>query len=100
MANHKCNSIMNDLLGNRMKLNYENISRHHLTRRTPVIMRLDGKAFHTLTRKCIKPFDIGFSYAMRQTAIRLCQEVQGVRFGYVQSDEISLMIADYDNLTT
>jgi tRNA(His) guanylyltransferase len=91
---------MNDQLGTRMKTNYENISRYYLTRRTPVIMRLDGKAFHTLTRNCIKPFDIGFSYAMRQTAIKLCKEVQGTRFGYVQSDEISLMIADYDNLTT
>ena len=35
-------------LGDRMKNNYENITRYYLTRRMPVIIRIDGKAFHTL----------------------------------------------------
>ena len=38
-----------DSLGDRMK-EYENISRNYLTRRVPVIIRLDGKAFHTFTK--------------------------------------------------
>ena len=46
-----------DALGSRMKEFYENASKTYLTRRTPVILRLDGKAFHTLTKGCIKPFD-------------------------------------------
>ena len=46
----------NDALGNRMKT-YENVTRNYLTRRTPVIIRIDGKAFHTFTRGFKKPFD-------------------------------------------
>lgn len=37
-----------DSLGDRMK-GYENIYRYYLTRRVPVVIRLDGKAFHTFT---------------------------------------------------
>lgn len=33
-------------LGDRMKNNYENISRYYLTHRLPVIIRVDGKNFH------------------------------------------------------
>lgn len=47
----------NITLGDRMKEYYENITRNKLTRRTPVIIRLDGKAFHTFTRGFDKPFD-------------------------------------------
>ncbi len=36
-------------LGNRMK-GYEAVSKTKLMRRTPVIIRLDGKAFHTWTK--------------------------------------------------
>lgn len=44
-------------LGDRMKSYYENRSKTFLARRTPVIIRLDGKAFHTFTRGFNKPFD-------------------------------------------
>lgn len=37
---------MKDELGDRMKSYYENRSKTFLVRRTPVIIRLDGKAFH------------------------------------------------------
>ena len=50
MANKK------DSLGDRMK-KYEGVSRNYLTRRVPVIIRLDGKAFHTFTKGFKKPFD-------------------------------------------
>jgi len=58
---------MKNELGTRMKENYENSYRIKLTRRTPVIIRLDGKAFHTLTRKCDKPFDEFLYDAMFET---------------------------------
>lgn len=86
---------MKDSLGDRMKNNYENISRTKLMRRTPVIMRLDGKAFHTLTRECKKPFDDKFSMAMKETARAVLEEAQGSQFAYVQSDEISILFTDY-----
>ncbi len=89
-----------DAIGNRMKENYENRNRTYLTRRTPVIMRLDGKAFHTLTRGCKKPFDLHFRISMQNTAKYLCNNIQGVKCAYTQSDEISLLITDFDKLTT
>jgi len=46
---------MKDSLGDRMKNNYENITRTFLPRRTHTIIRLDGKAFHTFTRGMEKP---------------------------------------------
>lgn len=87
-------------LGNRIKNNYENRFRFKLTRRTPVIMRLDGRAFHTLTRGFDKPFDKKFISVMNLTAIELLKEIQGSKCAYVQSDEISILITDFDKLTT
>jgi len=89
-----------DSIGNRMKANYEDRYRFSLTRRTPAIMRLDGKAFHTLTRGLEKPFDGTFSSSINDTAIFLCSEIQGAKCAYVQSDEISILITDFDQLTT
>jgi tRNA(His) guanylyltransferase len=91
---------MSDSLGDRMKKNYEDIFRHFLTRRIPVIIRLDGKAFHTLTAKMHKPYDDDLRNMMVETMKCLCEEVQGCKAGYHQSDEISLLLTDFDELTT
>jgi len=89
-----------DSIGNRMKDNYESRYKVKLTRRMPVIMRLDGKAFHTLTKRCKKPFDTTLQATMESTALKLCGEIQGAKCAYVQSDEISLLLTDFDRLTT
>ena len=89
-----------DSLGDRMKENYENRSKTYLTRRTPVIIRLDGKAFHTFTRGMKKPYDEIFHNTMNATMKYLCENIQGCKLGYTQSDEITLLLTDYDNLTT
>lgn len=83
-----------DSLGDRMK-GYENISRNYLTRRVPVIIRLDGKAFHTFTKGMIKPFDPVLTKAMQETMKYLCENIQGCVLGYTQSDEITLVLTDY-----
>ena len=88
-----------DSLGDRMKT-YENISRIYLTKRSPVIIRIDGKAFHTFTRGFAKPFDKFFMMAMQETAKHLCKEIAGCKLAYVQSDEISLLLTDYDTIGT
>lgn len=87
-------------LGDRMKNNYENISRYYLTRRMPVIIRIDGKAFHTFTRGFKKPFDDILVSTMQDTMKYLCENIQGCVLGYTQSDEISLVLTDYAELTT
>lgn len=91
---------MNDELGNRMKSNYENVTRYYLSRRTPVILRLDGKAFHTFTKGFDKPFDSILVEAMQYITEQLCKNVQGCVFGYCQSDEISLLLVDYKKLNS
>ena len=83
-----------------MKDNYEKRNRTSLTRRTPVSIRLDGKAFHTYTRGLNKPFDEGLISDMQQTTIFLCQQIQGCKMAYTQSDEISLLLTDYDKVNT
>jgi len=89
-------------LGERMKENYEFRAQTHLTRRMPVIIRIDGRAFHTLTKamKLERPFDSGFSSWMQETTVALCEDIQGAKLGYTQSDEISILVTDYDNLTS
>ena len=88
-----------DSLGDRMKT-YESCSKNYLTRRMPVIIRLDGKAFHTLTRKLEKPYDIDFRDLMLLTAKYLVGNVMNCKLAYVQSDEISLLLVDYGTLQT
>ena len=92
MANRK------DSLGDRMKFNYENRSKTYLTRRTPVIIRLDGVSFHTFTRGFAKPFDKRLMETMQEVTLGLCREIQGVVLGYTQSDEITLVLVDYKEL--
>jgi tRNA(His) guanylyltransferase len=91
---------MKDELGDRMKKNYEDRTRICLPRRSHVIIRIDGKAFHTYTRGLNRPFDDGFMEDMDLTATYLCQHIQNAKFAYVQSDEISILLSDYDNITT
>ncbi len=91
---------MSESLGDRMKVNYEKRFEYKLLRRIPVIIRLDGRSFHTLTNKCEKPFDLFLSQCMGNTAKYLCEEIQGAKCAYTQSDEISILLTDYDLITT
>lgn len=91
---------VNDNLGMRMKNNYESIPKTRLMRRTPVAIRIDGKAFHTFTKGFEKPFDMILIESMQQTMKYLCENIQGCVFGYCQSDEITLILVDYQTLTT
>lgn len=89
--------MVNDALGDRMK-GYENVNRNYLTRRVPVIIRIDGKAFHTFTRGFKKPFDEILVKSMQETMKYLCENIQGCVLGYTQSDEITLVLIDYKRL--
>lgn len=89
-----------DDLGTRMKIFYENIPKTRLMRRTPVAIRLDGKAFHTFTKGFQKPFDFVLMDAMQKTMKYLCENIQGCVFGYTQSDEITLILVDYQKFTS
>ena len=89
-----------DELGTRMKEFYESVPKTRLVRRMPVAIRLDGKAFHTFTRGFEKPFDEVLGKSMRETMKYLCENIQGCVLGYTQSDEITLILVDYQNLNS
>lgn len=91
---------MRDELGDRMKKYYEDRTRITLPRRTYTIIRIDGKAFHTFTKGLNKPFDDGLMEDMDETACYLCKNIQGAKFGFVQSDEISILLTDFDKIGT
>lgn len=91
--------IMLDTLGDRMK-GYEAAASPNLIRRMPIIVRIDGKAFHTFCRGATKPFDDRIKDAMVNTCQELLKAAQNCKVAYTQSDEISLLFIDYEQLET
>lgn len=83
-----------DSLGDRMKL-YEAASRPVLPPRLPVILRIDGRAFHSFTRGMEKPFDDGLMATMDRIGKAICNDASGAQIAYVQSDEISVLLHSY-----
>lgn len=79
---------------------YEAAAKSTLTRRVPVIIRLDGVAFHAFTRGMMKPFDHILRDTMQHTTKYLCENISGCIFGYTQSDEITLVLTDYATIKT
>ena len=84
-------------LGDRMKAFYEKRAEVYLPRRIPVILRVDGKSFHTFCKGMEKPFDGLLSTAMYFTAQKLCEQIQGAVIAYTQSDEISILLTDFSS---
>lgn len=87
--------MSNDSLGDRIK-NYEQTFSYKYPIRLPLILRLDGRSFHTMVKKwkCWKPFDENLIDAMLFTAKTLCENIAGAHVAYVQSDEITILIRD------
>ncbi len=86
-------------LANRMK-EYEKRNQYYLQKRTPVAIRVDGRSFHTFTKGFKRPFDDVLIKTMQETAKYMCENIQGAKFAYVQSDEITIILVDYDTLET
>lgn len=93
--------VKKDSLGDRMK-GYEACTQTHIPRRTYSIIRLDGRAFHSYVKKikATKPFDLELMAKMDLLAKHLCENIQGAQFAYVQSDEISILLTDFDKVDT
>lgn len=94
-------------LGDRMK-SYEEAVGKTLLRRTPAIVRVDGKAFHTFTRRLKEDIDPTVKYhfshrfhkVMMGVANWLCHGMQGATLAYTQSDEISILLKDWETHDT
>ena len=90
---------VHDDLGTRMK-EYEKRNQYYLQQRTPVAIRVDGRSFHTFTKGFKRPFDDILMKSMQETAKYMCENIQGAKLAYVQSDEITIILVDYDTLET
>lgn len=99
MYNAKENNMDRSDLAERMK-GYEKRNRYYLQRRMPVILRLDMRAGHSFTKGLERPFDEIFIKSMQDTAKYLCENIQNCKLSYQQSDEITLLLVDYDKLNT
>ena len=88
-----------DDLGTRMK-EYEKRNQYYLQKRTPVAIRVDGHSFHTFTKGFKRPFDDILMKSMQETAKYMCENIQGAKLAYIQSDEITIILTDYDTLET
>lgn len=86
-------------IGDRIKA-YEACSAPRLTPNAPVIIRVDGRAFHTFTRGMKRPFDSVLMKVMVRAAVETAREMQGFKLGYVQSDEATFLLTDYDTHDT
>lgn len=89
-----------DALSVRQKEFYEVRTRTYLPRRTYTVIRLDGRSFKTYTKDLKRPFDLGLVEDMDNTAIYLCKNIQGAKLAFVQSDEITIVLTDFDSLNT
>jgi tRNA(His) 5'-end guanylyltransferase len=88
-----------DDLGDRMK-RYEAVTQAVLPRRTYTIVRVDGMAFHTLLSKADRPYDADVMEVMDNVAEALCRRMSGSVFAYSQSDEVSVLLADFGSVHT
>lgn len=90
---------MSDSLGDRMKV-YEKTFSTRAVKRTPLMVRVDGRAFHTFTKYATRPFDNTIMNSMVHAAREVAKEIQGFKVAYVQSDEATFVMTDYDELET
>ena len=85
---------MKDELGQQMKRDYEDALRLYVPRRTHVIIRIDGRAFHQFTRQLERPYCRRLAGALDAAALYLAAQMIGCRFAYGQSDEYSFVLTD------
>lgn len=79
---------------------YEAVYSHTFTKRSCLIIRVDGRSFHNFTKDFSRPFDADFVKAMVHGASMTACDMAGFKLAYVQSDEASFLITDYDDVNT
>lgn len=82
---------MRDDLGDRMKNLEAFETGRRLQKNNPIYIRIDGRSFSKFTRGMDRPYDMRMSDAMTRTTEYLVDKTDAA-IGYVQSDEISLVL--------
>ena len=85
-------------LSDRMK-EYEGCYGYKVPNRSYVIVRLDGVGFSKYTKQFEKPFDDTLSNTMDFATMELCKQFNP-KMAYTQSDEISLIFTNLDNINS
>jgi tRNA(His) guanylyltransferase len=80
-------------IGDRIK-QYEKVSHYKLLPREAVIIRIDGKSFHSFTAKMKKPFDEQLIEAMVRAGEQTAKEMMNFLLGFHQSDEFTFFLID------
>ena len=80
-----------DMLGDRMKTFERLETDRRMIPGLPIYIRLDGRGFSKFTKQMKRPYDESMSKLMQATTEYLVSEFNAT-IGYVQSDEISLII--------
>ena len=79
---------------------YRGLTDYRLLPNAYVLVMCDGRTFSKLIKNNFqKPFDEDFVKMMDETAKYVCENVQGCKAAFVQSDEISFMIKDEGEAT-
>lgn len=89
-----------DSLGDRMKAYYEDRAKTNLLRKVPVIIRADGRAFHTYCKRFEKPYSYTLNEVLNNVMKYLCENIQGAKYAERHSDEISIFVSDTDSILT
>lgn len=79
---------------------YEGVTRNRICPNSHVIIRVDGKAFHTFTKRLTRPFCKELRQAFFQAGVLVSQEMQNFKIFYHQSDEISFYLNDLNSNET
>ncbi len=88
---------MKDDLGDKIKNQFEDALRIQMPRRTHLVIRIDGRRFHTFTKSLERPYDYRLSGALDTAAMGLASEMSGCRLGFGQSDEYSFLLTDFSS---
>lgn len=84
-----------EAMGDRHKAFEARETMHRTMPGLPVMVRLDGRAFHTFTRGLQRPYDERLRRSMIETTKYLVDQTHA-SVGYTQSDEISLAYPNID----
>ena len=86
-------------IGDRHKT-YEFAYDHTIIRRVPIIIRVDGRSFSKVTRRIRRPYCEKMMNLMSLTMLETIKLMDGAVFGYQQSDEITFVLKNDQELDT
>lgn len=79
---------------------YESNYDFSLMKKVPVIIRVSGRSFNSVTRDLEKPYCPVMSGLMGSTMVKTISQIDGAVFGYHHSDEINFILRNDQSLNT